>query len=114
MYILIFFLIILCYCRYVYLNLVIENKPQNYKSHKYPCVSMYSKHTTAVYAAAISSVLVASVFAISFVQQQALAQGNQTSAGGAAAGGNKTSSGNQTSAGGAAAGGNKTMPPGES
>jgi hypothetical protein len=59
---------------------------------------MYNKHTTALYAAVISSVLVASVFAISFVQQ-ALAQGNTT---GGAAGGNMTG-GNMT---GGAAGGN--------
>ena len=40
---------------------------------------MYNKHTTELYAAVIASVLVASVFAISLVQQQAAAQGNQTS-----------------------------------
>jgi hypothetical protein len=40
---------------------------------------MFNKYTTALYAAVIASVLVASMFAISYVQQQALAQGNQTS-----------------------------------
>jgi hypothetical protein len=60
------------------------------------CSPMFNKHTTALYAVVISSIVVASVFAIGFVQQ-ALAQGNQSSAG------------NQTSGGGAAAGsGNKT------
>ena len=39
---------------------------------------MYNKHITALCAAIISSVLVASFFAISFVQQQAVAQANQT------------------------------------
>ena len=48
--------------------------------------SMKNKYTIALYAAVISSMLVASMFAISYVQQQALAQGNQTSSGG----GNKT------------------------
>ena len=49
----------------------------------------------ALYAAVISSVLVGSVFAIAFVQQQALAQGNQTGGGGdktaGAAGSNRSS-----------------------
>jgi hypothetical protein len=59
---------------------------------------MFNRHMTALYAAVISSILVASVFGISFVQQ-ALAQGNQTSggtnqtSGGAAAGGNTTGGG---------------------
>jgi hypothetical protein len=53
---------------------------------------MYNKYTIALYAAIVSSMLVASIFAISYVQQQAAAQGNQTSAGG----GNKTGGGNQT------------------
>ena len=39
---------------------------------------MYNEHITALCAAIISSVLVASFFAISFVQQQAVAQTNQT------------------------------------
>ena len=70
---------------------------------------MYNKHTKALYAAIISSIV---VLAISFVQQQqqAKAQGNQT--GGAAGSTNKTSgapgsnrdSGNATG-GGTAAGG---------
>jgi uncharacterized membrane protein len=76
---------------------------------------MFNKHTTALYALVISSIVVAYVFAISFVQQQAVAQGNQTGGGG---GGNKTSgapgsnraSGNATSGGGtgAGSGGNST------
>jgi hypothetical protein len=66
---------------------------------------MYNKHTTALYAAIIGSVLVASMFAISFVQQQALAQGNQT---GGAAGGTNQSSSNSTSSGGTATGGSTT------
>ena len=57
---------------------------------------MFNKHTTALYAAVIASVLVASVFAISFVQQQALAQGNQTTG---AAGSTNQSSSNSTSSG---------------
>jgi hypothetical protein len=39
---------------------------------------MFNINTTALYAAIIASVLVASLFAISYVQQHALAQGNQT------------------------------------
>jgi hypothetical protein len=54
--------------------------------------SMYNKHMTALYAAIIASVLVASMFAISYVQQQALAQGNQSKNNGnqTGGGGNKT------------------------
>ena len=58
---------------------------------------MSNKYTMALYAAIISSMLVASMFAISYLQY-ATAQGNQTG-GGSAAGGNKTSGGNQTSGG---------------
>ena len=68
---------------------------------------MFNKHTTTLYAAVIASVLIASVFAISFVQQQALAQGNQTT--GAAAGTNQSSS-NSTSSGGAATTGASSGP----
>jgi hypothetical protein len=39
---------------------------------------MLNKHTTTLYAAVIASVILVSMFAISYVQQQALAQGNQT------------------------------------
>jgi hypothetical protein len=60
---------------------------------------MYNKYTIALYAAIVSSMLVASIFAISYVQQAA-AQGNQTSAGG----GNKTGGGNQTGGGGSTSG----------
>jgi hypothetical protein len=67
---------------------------------------MFNKHTTtALYAAVIGSVLVASMFAISYVQI-ALAQGNQT--GGAAGGTNQSSSNSTSSGGGAATGGNTT------
>ena len=52
---------------------------------------MYKEYTIALYAAIVSSMLVASIFAISYIQQAA-AQSNQTSAGG----GNKTGGGNQT------------------
>jgi uncharacterized membrane protein len=83
-------------------------KLKNYKSAFCP---MYNKHTTALYAAVIASVLVASVFAISYVQQQAVAQGNQT---GGAAGGTNQSSSNSTSSGGAATGGNTTGTSGSS
>jgi hypothetical protein len=66
---------------------------------------MFNKHTTtALYAAVIGSVLVASMFAISYVQI-ALAQGNQT---GGAAGDTNQSSSNSTSSGGAATGGSTT------
>jgi hypothetical protein len=68
---------------------------------------MHNKHTTtvALYAAVIASVLVASMFAISYVQQQALAQGNQTSG---TTGGTNQSSSNSTSSGGAATTGGTT------
>ena len=72
---------------------------------------MYNKHTTALYAAVIASVLVASVFAISYVPQQAVAQGNQT---GGAAGGTNQSSSNSTSSGGAATDGSTTGTSGSS
>ena len=49
---------------------------------------MFDKHTTALYAIVVSSLVIASIFAIGFVQQQASAQGNQTSGG--------SGSGNQT------------------
>jgi hypothetical protein len=57
---------------------------------------MSSKYTVALYAAIISSMLVASMFAISYIQHAA-AQGNQTGGGGSAAGGNKTGGGGSTS-----------------
>ena len=70
---------------------------------------MYNKHTLTLYAAVISSMVVASVFAISFVQEQhALAQGSKTASSSSsnhtAAGGNKTSG----AAGSNRAGGNAT------
>jgi hypothetical protein len=68
---------------------------------------MFNKHTTALYAAIIASVLVASMFAISYVQQQALAQGNQTTG---ATGGTNQSSTNSTSSGGTATTGGSSGP----
>ena len=58
---------------------------------------MYNKYTAAIYAAVIAFVPVASVFAIGFVQQ-AVAQGNQTTGGGAS-GANMTSAGATTTGG---------------
>ena len=57
------------------------------------CFPIFNKHTITLYPKVITSVLVASVFAIGFVQQQALAQSNQASAVGSS---NQTSS-NSTS-----------------
>ena len=57
---------------------------------------MYNKYTTTLYAAVTASVLVVSLFAVSYVQQQALAQGNQTAG---AAGDTNQSGGNSTSGG---------------
>ncbi|HJT47716.1 MAG TPA: hypothetical protein VJ729_06000 [Nitrososphaeraceae archaeon] len=71
------------------------------------CCPMFNKHTTALYAAIIASVLVASMFAISYVQQQALAQGNQTTG---ATGGTNQSSTNSTSSGGTATTGGSSGP----
>jgi hypothetical protein len=68
---------------------------------------MYNKHTTAIYVAVFSSIVVASAFAISFVQQQAVAQGNQTAGGSnktSGAAGSNRASGNATG-GGTTAGG---------
>ena len=65
---------------------------------------MFGKHTTALYAIIISSIVIASVFAFGFVPQQASAQGNQTSGG---SGNGNQSSSNSTS-GGAAPGGSTT------
>src|SRR5919205_4660678 len=75
----------------------------SYKLDIHSDVLMYNKYTMALYAAIISSMLVASMFAISYVQQAA-AQGNKTSAGGNATGGNMTGGGNQTSGGGSTSG----------
>ena len=67
---------------------------------------MFNKYTTAIYAAVISSIVVASVFAISFVEQQALGQGNQTAGGStnqsSGAAGSNRASGNATGGGTAA------------
>jgi hypothetical protein len=70
---------------------------------------MFNKRITALYALFISSIVVASVFAIGFVQQQALAQGNQTAGDGnktSGAPGSNRASGNATSGG--ATGGSTT------
>src|ERR687886_1582432 len=77
---------------------------KNYKAINIVCCPMFNKHTT-LYAAVIASVLVASVFAISFVQQQAMAQGNQTTG---ATGGTNQSSSNSTGSGAATTGGTTT------
>ena len=74
-----------------------------YKLHIHCEVLISNKYTMALYAAIISSMLVASMFAVSYVQLAA-AQGNQTGGGGSAAGGNKTGGGNQTSGGGSTSG----------
>jgi hypothetical protein len=76
-----------------------------------PFPLMFNNRETALSAMVIAAVLVASFFAISFVEQ-ALAQGNASSSMNSTAGGamNKTG-GNMTSAGGAtnsSAGGNAT------
>ena len=65
---------------------------------------MFDKHTTALYAIVVSSLVIASIFAIGFVQQQASAQGNQTSGGSGS--GNLTS--NNSTSGGTAPGGSTT------
>jgi uncharacterized membrane protein len=70
----------------------------------YSLFTMFDKHTTALYAIIISSIVIASVFAFGFVPQQASAQGNQTSGG---SGNGNQSSSNSTS-GGAAPGGSTT------
>ena len=77
---------------------------KNYKAINIVCCPMFNKHTT-LYAAVIASVLFASVFAISFLQQQAMAQGNQTTG---ATGGTNQSSTNSTSSGGTATTGGST------
>jgi uncharacterized membrane protein len=70
---------------------------------------MYNKHTTAVYAVVIASVLLASMFAISYVQQRALAQGNQTSGGAAGGGTNQSSSSSSNATSGGGTGGIATL-----
>jgi hypothetical protein len=74
--------------------------------------SMYNKYTIALYVAVISSMLVASLFAITLVQQAATAQRNQSSSSNktSAGGGVNTTSGAMTGAGavtGGAVGGKK-------
>jgi hypothetical protein len=64
--------------------------------------SMNNKYTIALYWIGITSILVVSVLAISYVQQQALAQGNQTSGDGS----NQTGDGGNKTAG--AAGSNRS------
>lgn len=68
---------------------------ESYKCDVHNQFPMFNRHNTTLCAIVISTLVVASVFAISFVQQQASAQGNQTS-GGSGSGGNQTSS-NSTS-----------------
>jgi uncharacterized membrane protein len=74
---------------------------KNYKGDGYSLFPMFK--TAALYAIVISSLVVASVFNVSFVPQQASAQGNQTSGGSSS----NQSSSNSTS-GGAPAGGSTT------
>jgi hypothetical protein len=78
---------------------------KKYKCGGYSLFPMFNKHTTALCAIVISSLVVASVFAISFVQQQASAQGNQTSGVG---GSSRNQTGSNSTSGGAAAGGGTT------
>ena len=67
---------------------------------------MFNKYSTVLYAAIISSVVVACVFAISFMQQQVLAQGNKIGGGSSnqtsGAAGSNRASGNLTGGGTAA------------
>jgi hypothetical protein len=63
---------------------------------------MYNKHTTAIYVAVFSSIVVASAFAISFVQQQAVAQGNQTQGNQTSGATGSNQSGSNSTSGGAA------------
>ena len=78
---------------------------KKYKGNGYSLFPMFNKNTAALYAIVISSLVVASVFAISFVPQQASAQGNQTSGGGGSST-NHTSS--NSTGGGSTAGGSTT------
>ena len=78
---------------------------QIYKSDKFSLIPMSNKYTTtALYAVLVASVLAASVFAISYIQQQALAQANQTGGGNQTSGaaGSNRASGNATIGGTAA------------
>jgi hypothetical protein len=65
------------------------------KSKYYVSILMYNKHTVASYAAIISSILVASVLAVGFVQH-VVAQDNNTSGSSGGASSNMTG-GNMTS-----------------
>jgi hypothetical protein len=85
---------------------------QIYKSDKFSLIPMSNKYTTtALYAALVASVLVASVFAISYIQE-ALAQGNQTGRGNQPSGNNTSgAAGNNRASGNATGGGTAANPP---
>jgi hypothetical protein len=76
------------------------------KSNYFVRILMYNKHTVASYAAIISSIIVATVLAVGFVQH-VIAQGNNTSGGGGSGassnmtggGSGNMTSGNTTSSG---------------
>ncbi len=85
---------------------------QIYKSDKFGLISMSNKYTTtALYAAIIASLLVASVFAINYIQE-ALAQGNQTGGGNQTSGNNTSgAAGSNRASGNATGGGTAANPP---
>ena len=73
---------------------------------------MSSKYTAiTLYAAVIASVLVACVFAISYIQQQALAQGIQTADGNQNSGNNTSGAAGSNRASGNATGGGTAANP---
>jgi hypothetical protein len=98
---------------FTYHSLAIYDNPQIYKSDKFSLIPMSNKYTTtALYAALVASVLVASVFAISYIQQQALAQGNQTGGGNQTSGNNTSgAAGSNRASGNATGGGTAANPP---
>jgi hypothetical protein len=97
-----------------YLMRIMKNNLKNHKCDIYCLLPMFNKHTTALCTAVISSIVVASVFALGFVEQQASGQGNQTAGGStnqsSGAAGSNRASGNATG-GGTAAGGSTGGPP---
>jgi hypothetical protein len=85
---------------------------QIYKSDKFSLIPMSNKYTTtALYAALVVSVLIATVLAISYIQE-ALAQGNQTGGGSNQTNGNNTSgaAGSNRASGNATGGGTAANP----
>ena len=85
---------------------------QIYKSDKFSLIPMSNKYTTtALYAALVASVLVTSVFAISYIQE-ALAQGNQTGRGNQTSGNNTSgAAGSNRASGNTTGGGTAANPP---